>query len=479
MFRSIKSKLCLWVLVLFSFFFIIFTVFLYQQHRQQNISSIDKILETQARFVIGLIEIYGDGGFGFELSEEYHEHERHSTVYDIPDSGHYFMLLNRDKTLFAKSASMGNLVLPDNYDEATDKGIVFSYARGPKNERLRVLTELLSVHDKYSNKDIFFIVQVAEDIEHVYAHLDNLKTLIYFSIPFVLFLAGLGVLVVSSVALRPLRDFSEDVGKIRESSLHRRIEAYKVSKELSELASSFNFMMENIEKAFSQQKRFLADASHELRTPTSVIKSCSEVYLRKERTLDEYKEALQIIVKNAGEMEQIVNKMLTLSRMEHRSFTIRKRDVALCQTFNKIISIVRSLANKNTVTVETDLPGEEIIVQGDESALSEAFMNVIENSIKYNRKGGTVSVSLTVKNDEAVIIVRDTGIGIPEASLSRIFERFYRAEKTTGQRSETFHGAGLGLSIAKETIEAHKGRIDVQSEVGKGSIFTFYLPVKG
>jgi signal transduction histidine kinase len=441
-------------------------------------NAVDELLKSKLQFFSGMIEIYKDGEIDFELSE-LQKDEQHSTIYDIPHSGHYFQIFHGNGSRLAKSNSLDELTLPFSYEKALEEKIYYETSFIEPDEPVRILTEYITIYDRYRNMERFFIIQIGESLTTVYNQLKNLRLLMLYSMPVMLVLSVIGGITIISISLRPLRDFSTNVGQIRESSLDRRIEAYKVSKELSELASSFNFMMENIEKAFSQQKTFLADASHELRTPTSVIKSCSEVYLRKERTLDDYKEALQIIAKNAGDMEQIVNKMLTLSRMEHRSYTIRKRDVALCQTLNKIISIVRALANKNTVTVETDLPGEEIIVQGDESALSEAFMNVIENSIKYNRKGGTVSVSLTVKSDEAVIVVRDTGIGIPEASLSRIFERFYRAQNTTAQRSEKFHGAGLGLSIVKETIEAHKGRIDVQSEVGKGSIFTFYLPVKG
>jgi len=429
--------------------------------------------------VIGLIEIYRDGGVGFELTEEYHEHERHSTIYDIPGSGHYFMILNRDKTLFAKSSSLQDHVLPDYYEEAINKGVFLAFARGPDDKRVRVLTELISVRDNFRKKDFFFIVQVAEDIEHVHEHLDNLKMLILFSIPIVLILSGLGVLLIARLSLRPLKDFSDDVGKIRERSLHKRIDVGEVNHELSALAFSFNSMMDNIEKAFSQQKKFLADASHELRTPTSVIKSCSEVYMRKERNLEDYKKALQIILEKSSEMERIVEKMLTLSRMEHRSNTLRRKDVALSQTLRKVISTLDALAKNKAITLATDLPDNEVIIKADEAAISEALMNVLENAIKYNRKGGRVSVLLTVKNSEAVIEVRDTGIGISKASMSKIFERFYRADNTTGQSIDKIHGAGLGLSIVQETIEAHKGRIEATSEIGKGSTVTIYLPATG
>ncbi|UCE71434.1 MAG: hypothetical protein JSU99_09105 [Nitrospiraceae bacterium] len=280
MFRSIKSKLLIWFLFTFSLFFLFFNLYLYKEHQRASMNTVDELLKSKLQFVSGMIEIYRDGEIDFELSE-LQKHEQHSTIYDIPHSGHYFQIFHGDGSRLAKSNSLDELKLPFSYEKALEEKIYYETSFIEPDEPVRILTEYITIYDRYRNKERFFIVQIGESLTATYNQLKNLRLLMLYSMPIMLVLSVIGGITIISISLRPLRDFSTNVGQIRESSLHRRIEAYKVSKELSELASSFNFMMENIEKAFSQQKRFLADASHELRTPTSVIKSCSEVYLIK------------------------------------------------------------------------------------------------------------------------------------------------------------------------------------------------------
>ena len=231
-------------------------------------------------------------------------------------------------------------------------------------------------------------------------------------------------------------------------------------------------MLKRLEESFLKQSQFLSDASHDLKTPTSVIKSYCDVTLSRERTPLEYREAMENISEMANRISIIINRILEISRLESKTFSLNIMDVDLKDLIGNVLKLLEPSALLKGVKIS--LSGEDIKVRGDRERLTEAFINIIDNAIKYNRNRGSVVIKTGSKEGRAIISVEDTGIGIPESEKERIFDRFFRVDTSRS----VVAGSGLGLSIVKAIINAHSGSIEVESEVGKGSIFKIFLPSK-
>ncbi len=222
------------------------------------------------------------------------------------------------------------------------------------------------------------------------------------------------------------------------------------------------------------RRDFVANVSHELRTPITSIKGYAETLL--DGALDDKKHArefLQIINADADRLRQLVDDLLDLSRIESGKMKLNMIPCDVRALVSSIVATLDKQATQRSIAIENEIPSTLAKVRADESALTQVFLNVLDNGIKYNKEGGCVRISAHEKGPFVQIDIADTGIGLSKEDLPRIFERFYRVDKA---RSRQLGGTGLGLSIAKHIIQAHHGEIFVQSELGKGSTFSFTLP---
>ncbi|MBM3132737.1 MAG: two-component sensor histidine kinase, partial [Chloroflexi bacterium] len=232
-------------------------------------------------------------------------------------------------------------------------------------------------------------------------------------------------------------------------------------------------MIDRLERAFKRQQQFTGDASHELRTPLAVIQAEATLALQKEREAGEYRESLQTISEEAGHMASIIEKLLTLARADSGTEQLMFEEIDLGKLLTEIAADAEVLCQHKGLSFQLgEVPG--LTLKGDRARLRELFLNLLDNAIKYTPAGGTVSLSLREAERMATVDVRDTGLGIPPEHVPHIFERFYRVDKA---RSRAEGGAGLGLAICKHIAEIHGGRIEVQSEAGKGSTFSVRLPL--
>lgn len=476
MLNSIKAKLSVWFILVFSVFSIGLSFYLYESQKNASLAAVDAVLQSKSLFLAGLIDIYKDGKVEFELQEKKKSFQRQTTLYDIPDSGHYYQVLYEDRNPLAISPSLGSFRLPLSTVEALKDRGYFEDTAGPKGKPLRIYTRKVTVTTYLSKKGYRnFIIQTAESLEDVYSHLDSLKEIIFYGIPVTFLIAGFGGLFISWISLRPLKRFSHEVTEVSEKCLDKRVNKEGASKELKELAEAFNNTLERIENAFGRQKRFISDASHELRTPVSVIRSYCEIPLRKTRGVEEYKQALETILKHIDMMEVMIERLLTLSRLEQKEFPMRMERLALSGLINDTLSLLPPIAEKTGIQVNFVPPSAEIYIMGDRPYLIEAFINITDNALKYNRAGGSVTITLHENADEAIVEIADTGIGIPDGEIPHIFQRFYRVDASRSKGQNMITGAGLGLSIANEIVERHGGRIDVRSKTGEGSVFSMHL----
>jgi len=288
----------------------------------------------------------------------------------------------------------------------------------------------------------------------------------------VLLVGLLGGWVLSKRAIRPIETITGAAENVSATNLSQRIAIAAPRSELGRLADVLNNTFSRLQAAFEQQRRFTADASHELRTPVSVILAQTELSLKKERSREEYREVIEVCHRTSHRMKGLVDGLLTLARSDAGKLELERRRVDLRDLVEESLALLTPLADETGITITRQLQPTQASV--DAYRISQVIANLLTNAIRYNRPGGSVTVSLASTPDEVTLTVTDTGLGISTENESSLFERFYRADKA---RSRSQGGSGLGLAIAKTIVEAHGGTIAFVSELGTGSTFTVLLPV--
>jgi len=343
---------------------------------------------------------------------------------------------------------------------------VFRDLRGT-DWHIRVLTVPLQ-----QGEHVIAVLQVAASLEVVDTARTNLTDVLSIIWIVAVLFSGIVVWFTLGQTLKPLGAITETVEQInRADDLSRRI-PYQgpQSDEIGNLVGSFNQTLERLEALFTSQQRLLADVSHELRTPLTVIKGNADL-MRRMKSLDE--ESLTSIDQEAGRLTRLVGGLLLLAQAESGKLALNMKRVELDLLVTEVFQEMTILAGSRVHLRLNDI--DQAYVNGDRDRLKQVFINLVANAIQYTPQGGEVFLSLEKIGEQARLICRDTGPGIPAEDLPHIFERFYRAEKSRTRRETT--GFGLGLSIANWIVERHGGRIEVNSQEGKGTTFAIWLPL--
>ncbi|MBI3867572.1 MAG: HAMP domain-containing protein [Verrucomicrobia bacterium] len=273
-------------------------------------------------------------------------------------------------------------------------------------------------------------------------------------------------------AIRPIEQISAAASRISAGNLSERITAAEPRDELGKLASVLNSAFARLESAFAQQKQFTADASHELRTPLAVLISEAQTTLSRARTAGEYRETVEACLATAQQMRRLTESLLELARLDGRDEQAVREVVDLAEAARSALERLRPLAAARGVQLIPDLSPARARANADH--LDQVLANLIANAVHYNKPGGEVRVSTRVEEGAVVLAVTDTGVGIAPGDLPHVFERFYRADKSRASAEGRF---GLGLAICKAIVDAHRGRIEATSELGRGTTFTVRIPV--
>ena len=283
--------------------------------------------------------------------------------------------------------------------------------------------------------------------------------------------------VITGNALEPVERLINDVEAITDGrSLHRRLAANLGSDELSRLGNTLNAMIARLETSFGALRRFTADASHELKTPLTVLRADVERAMHPGAQGSEAMQALEEALQETARMSDLVDSLLTLARADEGRFDLYREPVDLGALVRDVYETAVILGEDCGLKVSMSVL-EEGVVDGDARRLRQLFLNLITNAIKYTPRGGRVELSLSHRlANEIAFTVRDSGIGMSAADLSHVFERFWRADRARSRTSER-GGFGLGLAISQWIAQAHGGRIAVQSRLGRGSVFTVTLPL--
>ncbi|MDO5089406.1 MAG: HAMP domain-containing sensor histidine kinase [Leptotrichiaceae bacterium] len=443
---SIKMKITFWYMSLMTGLIIIFLgiIFYISENIIRN-SVYDNLKQTVAN-AAQEIDFYGDG-IEIDADLQIFNNNVHIAIYD--DSGFIY----------------GNYPLNFKDEKIFSDKIIKSVKH--KNKKWYIY-ELKKHYDKYGNVWVRGVTPASES-EGV------LETIIFISLvisPFFLIFSAINGYIITKNAFRPIEKIRSAAEKINEGNdLSRRINIGQGNDEIYSLANTFDTMFDRLQNSFENEVQFTSDVSHELRTPISVIISQSEYGTEYSSSLDETKGILNIVLQEARKMSALISRLLTLARIDRGHQKLNPETINISELAEMVIDSQKITAEKKNITI-TEKIEPDIHMTADEMMIMRVLINLISNAVSYGKKNGNIIVELFKDNDNLIGNISDDGIGIAEENINKIWMRFFQVDT-----SRTGDNVGLGLSMVKRIIEAHGGKISVQSEIGKGSIFTFEIPL--
>jgi len=295
------------------------------------------------------------------------------------------------------------------------------------------------------------------------------ETIISILLPLIL-LGLFGGAILAARTLRPIRNIIQTVQSIEIGSMEARVNRTNTGDELDELARLFNEMLDRINVLIKGMKESLDNVAHDLRTPMTRLRNVSETALQAAGNVDLFREALADCIEESDRILKMLTTLMDISEAETGVLSLDREFINIAALLDRILDMYWYVAEEKGVKLNLSTP-KELYTTVDPNRISQALANLMDNAIKYTSGGGQISIEASQSKEEFVIRVKDTGIGISPNDLSRIWDRLFR-----GDHSRSPKGLGLGLSLVKAIVQAHKGRVDVISEPGKGSTFTIYLP---
>jgi heavy metal sensor kinase len=429
---SIRLRLTLWYSAVLLLGLALFACGTWFALEQRLIAGVDGRLAQVVQGLRTVLEIEGGSQDPRELQIELHE--------------------------FAKESQYGGLIQLRDGSGA----LVMSYANQPLSaQHLRTLES--RIH--YGGQTYQALVGIP--LDDVWAVMRVYRNLLLMMIPAVLAVACLGGYWISRRALAPVDEITRVAKSISVQSLSERLVVPQTGDELQRMSETWNEVLERLDAAVKRIRQFTADASHELRTPVALIRAEAELALRRERTSEEYRRSLRGIEREAERMTALTESLLALARADSNGAEMPLAQVDLNLVVAEIVRENQARAEAKDVRLSADLLSGPAVATANYAGIRRVLVILVDNALKYTPVGGSVIVSTTEREHGIVLSVRDSGEGIEPEALPHIFERFYRADKSRGEKA----GAGLGLSIAQMIAQAHGSEIEVESAPGAGSCF--------
>jgi heavy metal sensor kinase len=458
---SIGVRLTLWYLLFFAVAQLVFGIGMWLILHDNIYDLVDDGLEQQVDDLKNFLRSQPRDRSIAKLQEEVNE------TYAIEHPGDYLEISAENGALIYRSpflqAHQSELSLPDKVMQPTMKG------RKINGRHFRFILQQLDVNGHT------YSVKMGTPAEDAVETLHLFRSYLLMFAPLLLLAAAGGGYWLSRRALSPVDALVRSARDVGGTKLNRRLQKLDTGDELQRLSDTLNEMLDRIESAFLRITEFTADASHELRTPVSLIRTEAELALRRSRGEAEYKESLRHILLEAERTTVLIEEMLALARADSGRETLYVHPVDLRQTLQDVANGWQQVATIRNLQFSASLDVPESFVMGDEILLRRLADILLDNAFKYTSAPGSVSLSLAPKGDSIVITVQDTGVGIAEEEQSKIFERFYRVDKARSRRQG---GSGLGLAIAQWITTQHRGSIAVESRSGEGATFRVELPTK-
>lgn len=318
------------------------------------------------------------------------------------------------------------------------------------------------------------LVHVAIPLAPISEAQNSLLRTISFVGPLMLLAAMAGGYWLAGRALAPIEQITRTAERITAERLDQRLEVPEVSDELSRLARTLNEMIDRLHRSFDEMRRFTADAAHELRTPLTVLRTQLEVALRSDRSPEQYREVLTSLLEDTLRLCRLASQLLELSREDAGIESVLFTKLHLDGILRDAIDQIRPAAELKSLRLEA-ADWTPAAVSGDAQRLLRVFVNILDNAVKHTPPNGCISVRMSATGDSVDVVIADTGCGISAEHLPHVFDRFYRADPAHSSPD----GSGLGLAICRSIIQAHRGRISLQSNLGQGTTVTVSLPTVG
>ncbi len=317
-------------------------------------------------------------------------------------------------------------------------------------------------------------LQVTQALDILTSARQDIRDQLSFIIPLLLLFVGAGGYFLAYRAVRPIDRITRAAEMISGGDLSKRIAFQGPMDEVGRLAATFDSMLDRLQSTFDRERRFSADAAHELRTPLSVLKGRLEVTLQSDRSSEEYRAALQGLRSEVERLISVSNDLLMLSRLEQREMEIDSSPINLTDVIESVVDQYRPLAANKQLDMTVHLP-RNIEMEGNSDHLLRLFLNLLDNAVKYTQVGGRISLEGSVNSGGVRIELFNSTEDLTAREAEHLFERFYRADPS---RSRHSGGAGLGLSLAQEIVHAHGGEIRAERLPGEGLVFLIDMPTK-
>ncbi len=487
-YKSIRFRFILWYTVAMTVTLVVFSVALYREMKSVLTAHMDTVLKSRAIGVKTSIDTYWDSErlqtenegsfikvFGkinelnfIKVAQSWIQRptdpDQLSTIVQIFDS-------NGDEVAVPENFPSRALFTPDILacaqagKERFDQKIIAQAAGAPMS--LRVYTTPVFEGDM-----VLYIVQVARPMSLVDSAVENLFRIMTLLVPLTSLSTALFGFFLARLTLNPVAQMIQSIHQITEDNLRRRVVEPDTHDEVQRMAQTFNGLLDRLEKAFTSQRQLLQDISHELKTPLTILKGELEVTLKKIRSAREYETILCSSLEEIERMHRLIESLLLLSKLESTETLPHMDRLNLGELVTMAVSDIRPLADQKQIRMSVTAP-EEAWITGNDTQIRHLFLSLLDNAVKYTPESGSVTVTVDPAGPREVCVrVADTGVGIPPEEMPHIFQRFYQVDKSRSSR-----GFGLGLSIVNSIVQAHRGRIDVQSSVDVGTVFTVSLPV--
>jgi heavy metal sensor kinase len=494
---GIRAQLMLWYTAVFALLILLFSIIFYTTLKASLASGIDTALQIRTQQIaagvtvegnkISIQDITGDlpGLDNNSTPSQSNNSTSNTDQTDGPNStsntenqsglqsdvniGTLVRILNNKGQVFYSSPAFSSLSVPTISITNPLHNIPWQGTVTAHNGQTVRLYSIALIN----NDHIFGVIQVGESLAQLTLTLQSITVALFVITPFVLLLGAIVSYWLAKRAFRPIFQLTRTARNIKAGDLHQRVPVPPARDEVHDLALTLNEMIGRLDLAFTQQRRFVADASHELRTPVTVIRNITDVALVQPLAVDEYVTLLRDINAESERLGHLINDLLALARADEGQIPLDQEEIRLDLLACDVAATMEALAIERGITLNLEKM-EPATVKGDTARIIQVMMGLVDNALTYTNVGGTVAINVETHEASASFSVRDTGIGIGAEDMPHIFERFYRADPA---RSRVAGGSGLGLAIVDWVVRAHGGSVSVESQVGQGSTFTVTLPL--
>lgn len=458
MFRTIRIRLTAWYISIFSCLLIVFSTYVYSLLARDLERKFDGSLLRAAHITANYLAEFYERNKAIAGAQE--------TVRDAQFGSLRVAIAREGKIIAASDAATTSVVNSAHIGQpkSVNSSLIVTDAR--RGLRLAAVS--------FEIDRTPYAAIVLEPLAELNGELARVRRTMFFPLLAALVLAALGGFVMAGKSLEPIVTISSQAEHISAKNLNARLHHVShPADELSRLTEVINSLLARLDSSFRIMREFIADASHDLRTPVTIIRTEADVTLSQDRSCSEYRRSLEAIRDQAKRMARIVTDMLVLARADAGQQSAHFEELYLNELVEECCEAAQTISKSAGVRLSVE-HGEDVPFRGDEELIRGMVANLLDNAIRYTPEGGSVSVRLVPNHSFVELIVADTGVGIPSECQARVFDRFYRVPNS---RNVSDAGSGLGLSIVKVAAEAHSGSVAVSSEPGHGSTFTVTLPL--